>query len=355
MNRFPFYCFIVSFALACWLFKPCKQPPTVLTPVGFEALNGFENDEMIHALPALKKSCAVLKKRAEWKKFCKKLNKKRFESSADLRAFVKSEMRPFAVGKTGLFTGYFKPEIRGAVEKTDEFAVPVLGVPADMVKVDLGKFYPELKGKMIFGRVKNGEISPYFTRREIENGKANAEAVAWVEHKADLFTAQVQGSAVLVLPDGRRISLHFAGHNGHSFYGIGKDLAKKGIHSMQAIRKWLIENPKHGEKLMHKNKRYIFFKTGKDTDAVGSMGVALTPRRSLAVDADFVPLGSFLWLDTVAPDGTPLQRLVTAQDTGAAIKGLVRGDFFWGTGEKALKEAGRMKSKGTYFILKPKD
>ena len=85
------------------------------------------------------------------------------------------------------------------------------------------------------------------------------------------------------------------------------------------------------------------------------MGVALTPRRSLAVDADFVPLGSFLWLDTVAPDGTPLQRLVTAQDTGAAIKGLVRGDFFWGTGEKALKEAGRMKSKGTYFILKPKD
>lgn len=110
MNRFPFYCFIVSFALACWLFKPCKQPPTVLTPVGFEALNGFENDEMIHALPALKKSCAVLKKRAEWKKFCKKLNKKRFESSADLRAFVKSEMRPFAVGKRGFLRDTSNPK-----------------------------------------------------------------------------------------------------------------------------------------------------------------------------------------------------------------------------------------------------
>ena len=355
MNRFPFYCFIVSFALACWLFKPCSHPQTALTPVGFEALNGFEDDEVIRALPALKKSCAVLKKRAEWKKFCKKLNNKNFENSAELRAFIKSEMRPFAVGQTGLFTGYFKPEMEGALEKTEKYTVPVLGVPADMIKVDLGRFYPELKGKTIFGRVKNGEIVPYFTRREIESGKANAAAVAWVKHKADLFTAQVQGSTVLVLPDGRRISLHFAGHNGHSFYGIGRDLAKKGIHSMQAIRKWLIENPQHGEKLMHKNKRYIFFKTGDDTDAVGSMGVALTPRRSLAVDTDFIPLGSFLWLDTVAPDGAPLRRLMTAQDTGAAIKGIVRGDFFWGTGEKALKEAGRMKSKGTYFVLLPKD
>ena len=173
MNRFPFYCFIVSFALACWLFKPCKQPATALTPVGFEALAGFENDEMIEALPALKKSCAVLKKRAEWEKFCKKLNKRRFDSSADVRAFVKSEMRPYAVGETGLFTGYFKPEIKGSVEKTDKFAVPVLGMPADMVKVDLGRFYPELKGnnfiKITFIKFKIRQMVPPIAPRIIHN------------------------------------------------------------------------------------------------------------------------------------------------------------------------------------------
>ena len=330
MKLVYFAVFALSFCLTVCFFEKGSEKEIVdkeLALVGFERLTGFSKDNVLEALPALKKSCTVLKKKRRWKKFCFALKNKKFETSADLADFIKEKLKPYSFGQKGLFTGYYKPELDGALSKTEKFKVPVYGMPSESKK--------------------------NLTRKEIDEGASDAEPIAWIEHKADLFIVQVQGSAVLNLPDGKKISLNYAGNNGHPFFGIGKVMAKKGIHDTRKIRRWLIDHPEKADAVMHLNKRYIYFKTDRETDAIGTLGVALTAQRSMAVDPAFVPLGAPVWLETVDPDGRPLRRLVVAQDTGSAIKGRVRGDFYWGSGHKALEKAGRMKSKGTYFILLP--
>lgn len=345
------------------VFLDSFPPDVTLTPVGFDGLTGFAADDFVDAFPALKSSCGVLsaKNPSLWKDFCAKM----VGIGADgkkLRAFIMKNMRPYAVnkGKKGLFTGYYEPEIDGSLIKKTGYDVPVYALPDDIVKIDLGKFNPKYRGEVLFGKKDGAEIKPYSTRREIETGavKIPAKAIAWVKEPADLFVLQIQGSGVLRLPDGKRIGIGYAGNNGRAFTGIGavmakRGLLKKGVSTMAEIKQWLIDNPTKAQSLMHENRRYIFFKLLKTPGAVGAAGVRLTAGRSLAVDPAFMPLGSFLWLETTAPDGSALNRLMTAQDTGSAIKGAIRGDFFWGRGDQALKQAGRMKSEGTYFVLLP--
>ncbi len=337
----------------------------ILIPVDFSQLEGFDDDQISNALPALEKSCIVLEKRyIQWQTFCKKLKETPFFDDHQLRSFLKREMQPFSVNHkmSGVFTGYYEPEIEGSLVKTQEYDVPVYALPDDIFRINLGDFNPKYKGEIIFGRLENKDVKPYLTRREIEDPETTmpAEIIAWVKEPAELFVLQIQGSGVLKLPDGNKIGIGYAGNNGHPFTGIGsimarKGLLKKGVYTMAEIKKWLIAHPKEAKELMQENDRYIFFKKMEKTGAVGSLGVPLTAGRSLAVDPSYIPLGSFLWLQTKSPDGTSLNRLMTAQDTGSAIKGPVRGDFFWGNGEKALEMAGRMKSYGSYFMLLPKE
>ncbi len=369
-------CFILIIGAVVLFKQPAKEESSVsfmdeipdqlvLNPTDFDQLKGFESDRIKESLPALKKSCAVLEKRYDqWQKFCKKLNQADFKTDEQLRSFIQKEMQPFEIKdqKSGLFTGYYEPEIEGSLVKTEQYHTPVYALPKDIVRIDLGKFNPKYKGEILFGKQQGKEIVPYLTRREIETQKEMfpAEIIAWVKEPADLFILQIQGSGVLKLPDGKLIGIGYAGNNGHAFTGIGSVMAKKGllkhgVYTMAEIKKWLIDNPQQAQSLMHENLRYIFFKKLDRPGAVGSLGVPLTKGRSLAVDPAYIPLGSFLWLQTTDPDGNPLNRLMTAQDTGSAIKGAIRGDFFWGRGDEALKEAGRMKSTGTYFLLLPKD
>lgn len=333
-----------------------------LSKADFSQLNGFENDNVLEALPALKKSCLILKEKYEqWKSVCRELNKS-FKSNEEFRSFLKKNFQPFLINdnQKGLFTGYYEPEIEGSLVQTEKYATPVYGLPRDIVRIDLGKFNPKFKGEILFGRKNGKEITPYLTRKEIETGTTNfqADIIAWVKEPVDLFILQIQGSGILKLPDGDKIGIGYDGNNGHNFTGIGsvmakKGLLKKGVYTMSEIRDWLISNPKQAQKLMHENKRYIFFKKLDKPGAIGSLGVPLTAGRSLAVDPFYIPLGSFLWLQA-EHNNINLNRLMTAQDTGSAIKGPVRGDFFWGTGAEALKEAGRMRSRGNYFLLLPK-
>ena len=123
---------------------------------------------------------------------------------------------------------------------------------------------------------------------------------------------------------------------------------------MPEIKDWLLKNPEKARELMAENPRYIFFKINESEGPFGALGVPLTPKRSLAVDTNYIALGVPLWLDTVDADGNKIQQLMTAQDIGKAIKGKIRGDFFWGFGEEAFLQAGRMKSAGEYFVLLPK-
>ena len=257
----------------------------------------------------------------------------------------------------------FEAELKGSPTRTERFDVPLFGVPPDLVSVDLGRFDKNLRGRSFVGRVANGRIVPYHRRGDIQQGALGSDApvLAWTDDTIDAFLLHVQGSGRVVMPDGSVLRIGYAANNGHGYVSIGRRLIqrgelRRGRAGWQAIRDWIARNPEQADALLAENPRYIFFRTIDGEGPIGAQGVALTPRRSLAVDRRFIPLGAPLWLDTVWPGGgeRPLRRLMIAQDTGSAIKGPIRGDFFWGYGVDALAEAGRMKSRGRYYLLLPR-
>jgi membrane-bound lytic murein transglycosylase A len=246
--------------------------------------------------------------------------------------------------------------------------VPLYGRPGDLIDVDLGSFDADLKGHRIAGRVEGQRLMPYYTRAQIDAGALAGRGLElfWVEDPIRSFFMQIQGSGQIDLPDGSRMRVGYAAQNGRPYRAIGRDLVAMGAIarddvSLQSIRAWLVAHPDQARGVMEKNPSFVFFRALPDLAAapgpLGAMGVPLTPERSLAVDRRFLPLGVPLWLSTTAPwpsgEG-PLQRLVIAQDTGGAIRGPVRGDVFWGSGDAAEAVAGRMQSKGGYWILLPR-
>jgi membrane-bound lytic murein transglycosylase A len=209
---------------------------------------------------------------------------------------------------------------------------------------------------------------PYHSRAEIEGGALAGRELEllWVDDAIAKFFLQIQGSGQVRLDDGRVVRVGYATQNGHPYRAIGRDLIEIGALtrdevSLQTIRAWLQAHPRDAAAIMARNRSYIFFQEHPELAAadgpLGAQGVPLTAGRSLAVDRRYVPLGVPLWLETSvpAPEGpAPLRRLMVAQDTGGAIKGVVRGDVFWGGGERAEAVAGRMKSTGRYAVLLPR-
>ena len=182
----------------------------------------------------------------------------------------------------------------------------------------------------------------------------------WVKDDVEAFFLHIQGSGLIIFPDGTQARVGYAGKNGQPYFAIGRDLITRGILtreevSLQTIRAWLKAHPIEAQRLMNKNKSYIFFRFIKGPGPLGAQAVPLTPGHSLAVATKFVPLGVPIWLVTNNPlnPGEPLKRLVVAQDTGSAIKGVVRGDLFWGAGGKARLGAGKMKERGTLYLFLP--
>ncbi|MBO90096.1 MAG: murein transglycosylase [Rickettsiales bacterium] len=345
----------------------------------FLDLPGWTQDHQGEALSAFLKSCPVLVSRAapilhfelkeavDWRTTCAKAAQIDARDKLGSRLFFETWFQPYLVvvndAKDGLFTGYFEAELRGSRTPDETFKYPLHGVPNDLISVDLGRFDDNLRGRRVVGRVESGHMVPYPSRADIQKGLlANkAKVLAWVDDPIDAFLLHVQGSGRVMLRDGGILRIGYAGNNGHSYVSIGRALVKKGeLLAGRAgwvqIRRWLEENSGKTDFLLAANPRYIFFREIANEGPIGAQGVALTPRRSIAVDARYIPLGAPLWLDTAWPGDSdrPLQRLMVAQDTGSAIKGPIRGDFFWGFGKEALKEAGRMKSRGNYFILIPK-
>lgn len=356
------------------------RPVSAWQPVEYAVLEGWAEDDHAAALPALRRSCARLERRpadrpmgqdaragtvADWLPACRALPKE--GAPAELaRAYFEGWFQPVALehaeGPEGLITGYYESELEGAFARNETYAVPIYGRPTDLVEVRLGDFDDALPRRTVIGRVEEGRLKPYYERAEIEAGaiEGASPVVIWAKDIVDVFFLQVQGSGQVVLPDGGRVRIGFAGSNGLPFYAIGRALIDEGIVdrktvSMQSIRDWLRANPAEAKALMHRNKRFIFFRLIEGEGPIGAQGVALTPGRSLAVDPAFVALGTPLWLATSYPaEDRPLNRLMVAQDTGSAIKGVVRGDFFWGSGEEALHYAGRMKQTGRFWLLLPR-
>lgn len=371
--------------VAALLVSSCAEPPPAdrltLTPVAFAELRGWGDDRVSEALPALLRSCAVLDGKpadravgrdgvggvvADWVGPCAAARRLPPGDDGAARAFFETWFQPYraAAGASaeGLFTGYYESELRAAAQPDARYRVPVYGRPADLVTVDLDAFLPDLKAPDIVGRVEKGRLVPYPKRADIDGGALGGDApvLLWADDPVDVLLLHIQGSGRAHLPDGRVVRVGFAASNGHKFIGIGRTLLDKGRigrdqASMPAIAAWLRANPGEAAGLINENPRYIFFRLVDGDGPIGAQGVALTPGRSMAVDPAHVPLGVPLWLDAPGPDGEALRRLVLAQDTGAAIKGPIRGDFFWGHGGAAFDKAGRMKSRGGYALLLPRE
>ncbi len=394
---------------------PTPPPRLVLADSSWQELPGWDKDSAAAALPALQRSCEVWRNRdaattlgeqgvagtvADWLPLCDRVaalaaapstttastdatagaasTATATTTAADrdgaLRAAFADLLRPVAVSNRGdvdgLFTGYYEPTLRGSRVEGGEFTVPLYVRPPELVSVELGRFRPDLKGKRIAGRVEDGALVPYHDRTAIDEGALAGRELelVWVDDPVDAFFLEIQGSGRIQLPDGSEMRVGYAGQNGFPYSAIGRELIKRGAltkeqMSMDAIRDWLSANlstnPEEAREVMRTNASYIFFREIPGEGPVGSLGVALTPERSLAVDPLFVPLGVPVWIDTTLPVGAPggprpLQRLLVAQDTGGAITGPVRGDVFWGHGEDAAKTAGSMRQPGRLWILLPK-
>lgn len=337
------------------LLAACGETP----PRQVAELPGWSEDRLAEAVPAFLAGC---RPPALPEDLCAEAAALPADDDAAARRFFESRFTLRRAGE-GLMTGYFEPELRGAPTPDSEYAAPLRGRPADLVEVDLGRFSDELRGRRVAGRVRDGRLLPYPDRAAIEEGAVEAPVLLWVDDPAAKFFLQIQGSGRVVLPDGTVRRVGYAAQNGRAYVPIGRLLADRGEIpreqvSMQSILAWLERaGPERAAALMNENPSYVFFRevpARPDQGPTGSLGVPLTPLRSIAVDRAHIPLGSPIWIVTRHPlTGAPLRRLVLAQDTGGAIKGEARADLFWGWGEEAADAAGRMQEKSEIFVLEP--
>jgi membrane-bound lytic murein transglycosylase A len=291
------------------------------------------------------------------------------KSAAALRAWFEAHTQPWALvnpdgSRNGLITGYYEPILKGSRQKTRGYSHPVFGPPEDMVVVELAELYPELKHLRLRGRLEGRKLVPYYSRAEWtpQESKRSPEALLWIDDPIDLFFMQIQGSGQVQLADGSRVRLNYADQNGHPYRSIGRWLIDKGElkteqASMQGIKAWAKANPARLAELLNANPSLVFFRelpvTGSGPQ--GAMGLPLTPERSVAVDPRHVPLGAPIWLATTMPNSTQtLNRLMVGQDTGGAIRGVVRADFYWGSGTAAGNQAGKMRQQGRMWVLLPR-
>ncbi|WP_153111126.1 murein transglycosylase A [Propionivibrio limicola] len=363
--------------------QPPAPPAKPMQPARWSDLPGWADDDVKAAWPAFLSSCRALTGKPQWPLWraacdeAKGLPATVANDAAALRRFFESRFEPYLLtnpdGSTsGLVTGYYEPLLRGSRTRSPIFAQPVLGVPPDLLTIDLGDVLPELKNMRLRGRLQGNKVVPYFSRAEItsrEKEKTFADRVLlWVDDPVEYFFLQVQGSGRVRLPDGSMVRLGYADQNGHPYQSIGRVLVERGElkleqASMQGIQAWARANPARLGDLLNSNPSYVFFrevpvKVGngarQDEGPAGALGVPLTAERSIAVDPRHVPLGAPVFLATTRPNSNlPLRRLMMAQDTGGAIRGVVRADFFWGFGAEAGNQAGRMKQQGQMWVLLP--
>lgn len=376
---------LLTLSIVEWWFWPSKQQ-FLFRQVGFNQLPGWQSADLKKSLVTFQTSCRAFIKQnpdqivgtdhielqvKDWQPACyaalkispeaKKQAKLFFEKWFTPVEFVPKEAQP------GLFTGYYVPVIKGSYTQSKEFSVPIYETPSDLLTADLGSFFGDLKNRRIIGRLEGTKIVPYYTRAQINKGaiKDKANVLVWINSPVDRLFLEIQGSGIIELAEGKHLYIGYDAQNGAPYTAVAGVLIKKGVMtkhnaSMQGIKSYLEAHPKQMNQVINQNKSFVFFRKMAFNGALGSQGVTLTPGYSLAIDRQWIPMGSPLWLSTTRPDSKnpdtnkPLQRLMIAQDTGGAIRGKVRGDVFWGDGEEATIMAGHMKNKGHYWILLPR-
>lgn len=371
---------LVTLLAACSS-TPEKQPETGLAPgqsklvfeeSAFDKVPTVEDWEP--ALKAFKLSCSKLTAKAEWQSVCQVAQS---TAVGQAETFFKSYFVPYravAVSRgadqtikitdEGKMTGYYEPVLYGSRQKKKPYVYPLHTMPDDLITVKLDELYPQLKGLRLRGQVKGQTLVPYDTRAQLSKRNLDQFAIAWVEDPVDAFFLQIQGSGRIVLPDGSFMRVGYGDVNGHPYRGIGSYLVSQGYlksHelSMQSIRAWAKKNPRQLQTVLNQNPSYVFFVERKDQDPsqgpIGAQGVPLTDKGSVAVDRRYYEMGWPIVVDVeqTNPD-MKFTQAVVAQDTGGAIRGPIRFDFYWGSGYDAGEAAGKQNSKVKAWVLLPK-
>ncbi|HNO74301.1 murein transglycosylase A [Nitrosomonas mobilis] len=345
--------------------SPDKEPSASV----WTNLPEWQHHSLLPAWYTFLKSCKPLQQKPDWRTICDHASRLISPDEDTIRRFLETYFTPQQVTNKdghdiGLITGYYEPLLKGSRRPSKRFRYPIYAQPSNLLKIDLG--IPPSEGKFPTdrGRLEGRKVIPYYTRAEIENNQhlLRNHAFLWVEDKVELFFLQIQGSGRIILDNGEMVKIGFADHNGYPYRSIGKLLIEQGElnpqqASMQHIKQWGEKNPHKLDNLLQQNARFIFFRElpANISGPIGAMGIPLTARRSIAIDPENIPLGALVYLSTTWPNtGKPLNRLMVAQDTGNAIKGEVRADFFWGHGEEAALQAGKMKQPVRMWVLLPK-
>lgn len=358
---------------ACTLTQPVQPPLQAVLPVQekytvatWSDLPNWADSRLQEGFNAWKSGCVRLKNNPVWGSVCAQASTITNDTPS-IRNFLESSLIPLQLknpdGSTdGLITGYYEPVYQGSLTRTDTARYPLYGQPKDLITVALDEVYPELKGKRLRGKLVGQKLVPYPDRAAISKKGVDAPVLAWLNDPLDVQFMQVQGSGRVKLENGEELRLGYADQNGRPYVPIGRWLVQQGEIAasdvtMQSIRAWAAANPKRTDNLLDSNPSYVFFRTLPASNAgpIGSLGIPLTAEYSIAVDPTTIAQGSLVFIATTRPDNAQvLNRLVAAQDTGGAIRGQVRADYFWGTGNDAGELAGKMKQSGKLWLLWPK-
>ena len=345
-------------------------------PVNFAKLDGWKDDDHAAAFGAYLKSCSAILQGSRAMRAARPVYAGLYnacEKAATLaaggtvdraraRKFFEDNFKPVRIlpavhsygyytGADGFYTGYYEAEVTGSRVKTEDYDVPLYGVPA------------KLAGK-------NRRVFSQYDRTEIDKGVLAGKGleICWIKNPVDAFFAQIQGSTRVKLDDGKLLRLNYIASNGKPYTPVGRLLIDQGIYtpeemSMDKIREYMEANPDEGKELREKNRSFVFFSAtqlGPTDECVGAQGIPLTPWRSLAVDPSIHVYGTPIWIDAKFPITSDLpqdtfQHLMVAQDTGSAIRGAARADIYFGHGEEIPHIAGRIKQFGKFVMLVPKD
>ena len=357
LPRFNNNCLIISIIIA-YLLTGCISAPTFdndtlltgestdATAAIWDTLPGWHKENMQEIWGVYQANCQALIKRADWKDSCRAAQQVDVHNPEAIRAYFQQYFQPQLLIDTeqrnmGLITGYYEPIIRGSRQRQGSFQTALYRYPAG---------------------IKKGTVLP--ARADLlRSNLLTGQELVYVEDPVEAAFLQIQGSGRIQLEEGGELPVTFAGSNEQPFKSIARWLLDRrqitpAQATMQGIKAWAKAHPEKREALLNANPRFIFFRElpeNNHTNAPGALGIPLTPQRSLAVDPTYIPLGSPVFLSTTWPmSNQPLQRLMFAQDTGSAIKGKIRADFYWGVGPEAGEFAGRMRQPGQIWVLLPK-
>jgi membrane-bound lytic murein transglycosylase A len=365
--QFIFLPFLLLFIITgCSLKKPTVQYEALdhisqgnFLEVSWSDLQGFENDDLQMAFEVFKKGCEKSQRFELLKQSCE--TAEQYDSAID---FFKHNFTPYQLfddnhGDQGVITGYYEPLLYGSRTKTQEYQYPVFKQPKDLIIVDLASVYPQLAKYRLRGKLQGNKVVPYDTRETMVENE-NREVICYVNDPIDLFFLHIQGSGRIQLDSGEIINVGYANQNGREYNSVGKHMIALGLlegygASMQGMKAWFKDNPERIDEILSVNESYVFFHEN-DKSATGSLGVPLVPKRNLAVDRRYIPLGLPVYIKTKNPiTQEEIRKLMVAADTGGAIKGKIRADFYWGFGDDAGEIAGKMKELGKMFVLIPKE